>query len=365
MVDAIRGKTISIIGRLGLARRCDLADRVAAAGGRLQRGVNRRTDLAVVGRRAVAMIEDGGLMRRVTAADAVGAAVVSEGTFVAMLDGAARDDAPRSLTASQVLARAGIDDETLRVLALFDVVRPRDGVYGFQDAVAAREVARLLSDGAALGDIIAGAGGVRRVGGGAGAHMAGAKLVVGDDGGLALQVGSGQADLDGQLRIALPQTENPSTDDLFAAAEDAEAEGDLLAAEALYRRCIEREKDDCPARFNLANVLRGLHRRREAKAMLGEVLRRDTGFAEAWYNLADLAQADGDPAEAARCLEAALAADGDYADALYNLARLRFQSGDYDDAQTYWQRYLRYDDTSSWSRKARDGLALCRHYLRG
>ena len=99
--------------------------------------------------------------------------------------------------------------------------------------------------------------------------------------------------------------------------------------------------------------------------MLGEVLRRDPGFVEAWYNLADLAQAEGNDGEAARCLEAALAADGDYADALYNLARLKFQAGDYDEAQDFWRRYLRYDDTSAWSRKARDGLALCRHYLRG
>lgn len=369
MVDGIHGKVISIIGRLGSLRRGDAATRVAALGGSLRRGVTRRTDVAVVGQRAVTMLDDGGLERRLADADAVGAEVISEGAFAALLEGPGpSDDTPRTLTESALVERAGLDGAVLRLLVLFDVVRPRDGLFGFQDAVAAREVARLLADGALLSEIIAGVGGVRRVGGTAAAgsrQIAGSKLVVSDDGGLALRVGAREADLDGQLRIPLPAGDNPSTDDLFAAAEDAEAEGDLYEAEILYRRCIEREKEDCPARFNLANVLRGLHKRGEARALLGEVLQRDPRFAEAWFNLADLAQAEGNDAEAARCLEAALQVDGDYADALYNLARLRFQAGDYVDAQAHWQRYLRYDDDSAWSRKARDGLALCRHYLRG
>ena len=59
-------------------------------------------------------------------------------------------------------------------------------------------------------------------------------------------------------------------------------------------------------------------------------------------------------------LERAAAADPDYADPLYCLAKLHFEAGDLATAAELWQRYLKLDPDSAWSRLARRGLTLCR-----
>ena len=185
------------------------------------------------------------------------------------------------------------------------------------------------------------------------------KLVCDEQGQLARRIGDRFAELDGQLRLPLPNAGNPSVDELFEGAEEAEQQGDVAGAEALYRRCTSLDRSDPIAPFNLANVLREQGRLGEAKSYLQLAIAIDATFADAWYNLALLLEAEGRKELARAYLERAIAADPDYADPLFDLARLHFEAGELAAACRLWQRYLKLDPDSEWSRIARNGLMTC------
>jgi tetratricopeptide (TPR) repeat protein len=255
-------------------------------------------------------------------------------------------------------SRTGLDPMSVRVLVLYDVIQPCEGACTFRDLIAAREVARLLGEGLGLAEIVRSAERLGRAGA-EDSPFARLKLVRDERGRLARRVGDALADLDGQIRLALPHADNPSADEVFDAAEEAEQAGDLAAAATLYRRCASMAPHDPIAPFNLANVLREQGEVGAAKLFFELALAVDPEFADAWYNLALLKEAADDRQAAQMCLERAIAADPDYADPVYNLAKLHFETGSFAEASRLWQRYLALDPDSEWSRRARSGLTLC------
>jgi tetratricopeptide (TPR) repeat protein len=252
----------------------------------------------------------------------------------------------------------------VRILILFDLIRPVEERIGFRDLVTAREVARLMKENVPLADVVLSAVEIARRAGAPESHpLARHKLVCDRDGRLVVRAGGGLADLDGQLRLPLPDAGNPTVDSLFEEAEEAEEAGDLAAAEALYRRCVMLDRQDPIAPFNLANVLREMGRVEDARVFFQHALTLDPDFAEAWYNLAGLMEQAGQREIAREFLRRAVAADPYYGDPLYNLALWHFQVGEYAEAVVWWERYLDLDPDSEWSRKARQGLALCHQHL--
>jgi tetratricopeptide (TPR) repeat protein len=362
MID-FAGQTVTILGRLAA-----LPNRVAAAeigrrGGVARRALAQQTTLVAIGRLAAPQLADGRLQAKLARADQQGALCFSENVLLRALD-LLPPAAPVVAAAclEELADKAGLEPALVRLLVLFDVIQPdANGALGFRDLIAAREVSRLLEDGLGLAAIIEGttaAGGRRPA---SDDHpLARLKLVCDEQGQLARRIEGRLAELDGQLRLPLANPGNPSVDEVFEAAEEAEQAGDLAAAEALYRRCVGLDKSDPIAPFNLANVLREQGRPREAKSYLQLALAIDPRFADAWYNLALLLDAEGRRDLARDYLERASAADPDYADPLYNLAQLHFEAGDLATAGRLWQRYLALDPDSEWSRIARHGLALCR-----
>lgn len=355
------GRIVTIVGRLDA-----LPNRLAAAaierqGGIVRRDLRKRTAFLVVGHQALAQLASGRLYDKLDRADQLGATCLSENTLLralALLP--ARPDVAGAVTLDELAAQTGLDPMTVRLLVLFDVLQPQDGRCSFRDLVAAREIARLLADGLGLVRIIAGA---LEAGGGRSPDdhpLARVKLVSDEGGRLARRIGEEVAELDGQLRLALRNPGNPSVDELFEAAEDAEQAGELARAEELYRRCVAVDRTDPIAPFNLANVLREQGRHGEAKSFLQLAVAIDPAFADAWYNLALLLDAERHKDAARACLERAIAADPDFADPLYALAQLHFEAGELAAAGRLWQRYLILDPDSEWSRLARHGLALCR-----
>ena len=144
-----------------------------------------------------------------------------------------------------------------------------------------------------------------RAGQGGGDHpLARLKLVCDERGRLARRIGDAFAELDGQIRLSLPRADNPSVDEVFDAAEEAEQTGDLATAATLYRRCVSIDPHDPIAPFNLANVLREQGQPGAAKLFLQLALAIDPEFADAWYNLALLKEAAGDK-QAARSVSRA------------------------------------------------------------
>ena len=251
MVD-FADKVVALVGRLNSMSHRLAAAELARLGGAARRGLVRRADVAIVGRGAHVLLRSGRLERILAEADALGLACVSENAFLAAAGHRTPPDpANRTIPVEIMARRAGLDAHTARILELFDVIEPVEGNCGFQDLVAAKEVARLCAEGVALADIVAGA-----VALGPGAPLSAVKLARSRSGALVMRIGDGYADLDGQLRLPMPDAGNPSADEMFEAAEIAEDAGDWVTAERHYRRAVDHDGGDQSAAFNLANALR-------------------------------------------------------------------------------------------------------------
>lgn len=350
---------ISVIGRLS-ASMALVAREVAARGGTVQRGLSRQTGVVVVARASVRQLAGGRLQARIAQADRQGALCIGETAFLRTL-GLLPDAAPvaGAIALDALADKSGLDPETVRLLVLLDVIEPCAGQCSFRDLVSAREIARLLREGLDLPAILATAERVARRSPERDHPLTRLKLVGDGRGRVARWIDGALGELDGQMRLPLPRTDNPSIDELFENAEEAEQAGDLSTAKALYRRCVALDRNDPIALFNLANVLCAQDRGAAAKLYLQLAAAIDPGLAEAWYNLALLLEAEGDTHAARQSFERAIEADPDYADPLYNLARLEFGAGAFKRARVLWQRYLTLDPDSEWSRRARHGLALC------
>ena len=362
--DVFRDRTVVFLGRLGGVPQRAARREVERRGGRIRRAIDRRTDLVVVGHLACRQLDGGRLQRQLERAAAAGARRLSENRFLALAGlrpaGPVREP---TLSLATLAAQSGLDATSVELLALFDVIEATEEGCGFRDVVAARAAAGLLAQGASLAEIVAGSLALHDNRDPLPRSLAEARLVRAAPHGLAVALGDGLAELDGQMRLALAEDGNPTREELLDAAERAEDAGRLERAERCYRRCVAIDGSDPVALFNLANVVRERGRGREARLHLERALGLDPGYGEAWYNLADLAEAEGDRARARSCLGEALAIDPDFADALFNLARLHYRDGAFAEAVPLFERYLELDAASEWSRAARDHLAVCRRAL--
>jgi hypothetical protein len=366
MPTEFEGKVVALIGRFGVLPRRAVAGEIARRGGASRRALTRRSDLMVVGERAVQHLASGRLPDMIARADAQGITCVGESSLLRVLGliGPVAAE-PAALPLAELPAKVRLDPAIVRLLVLFDLIEPQEGAVGFRDLVTVREIARLLHEGVGLADILESIGELGRRPEPASHPLARHKLVSDASGDLLLRLREGLlAELDGQMRLPLPDAGNPSADLLFEAAEEAEERGDWSRAEGLYRRFVAIERSDPIAPFNLANVLSEQGKVGEAKCFLQLALAIDSAFAEAWFNLACALEKEGKP-ELARCyLRRAIDADPFYSDPMYNLAHAYFKAGDYANAREWWRHYLDLDSDSPWGRKAQRGLKLCQAYLR-
>ena len=353
-------KTTTLIGRLGAMTQRAAATAVAAKGGRVSRGVTRRTRIAVVGHGAYTLMGSGVLDARLDQARAVGADCISENTFLRRLCAMCElAKIERAISPDLMARQTGLHEATIATLMLFDVFETDNGMAGFRDLVAAREIARLRGEGASLPDIIASVFAMRRRDPDKGLSQV--KLTHSATDGIVLQIGDGHADFDGQMQLPMPgAAANPSIDELFEAAEIAEEDGDFAEAESLYLRCLDLDRNDATVAFNLGNVQREQGKLREARFFFQHALSSDPGYVEAMYNLGDVLDKEGKRDEAKIELARAVKKDKNYADAIFNLAQLHFRDSEYADAVAGYTRYLALDDASDWSKIARQTLMLCR-----
>ena len=339
------GPVFGLVGALAAFPRRIAARAVEARGGTLRRGATRGTTHLVLGRKLLVRTPERQIEACVAAGRTAGRTLVSETGFLRLLGLA--DPAPAGGIPRRQLLDAGLTDPELDLLTLFDAFEHDAGPWSFRDLILARKYARLRRDGAGWSAI---ARSVHRFGPAGG--LAAETLAVGACRGVLV----GDAEPDGQLRLDLGAPED--LEELFAAAEAAEAGHRLEAAAALYRRCLALDPGDALAAFNRGNVLRALGNPEEAHREYLRAARLDRGFTEAWFNLASLATARGATATARRHLARALALDPGYADAIYNLAALEFDAGHLDAARGHWTRYLALDPDSAWSRRAARGIAF-------
>src|SRR5260370_3682767 len=103
----------------------------------------------------------------------------------------------RSLGRAEVERLTALTPNLLACLVLFDVLEPVDQRFAYRDLVAAREAARLLKRGVALGDVLEAAISLRRRGG----PLPDAPLTAGPSGGPVREGAGHVAEPSGQLTI--------------------------------------------------------------------------------------------------------------------------------------------------------------------
>lgn len=333
-----------LVGALAAFPRRVAARAVEAQGATLRRGTSRQTTHVVLGRKLLTLAPGREIAARVGAERAAGRTLLSEMAFLRLLGLA--DPPPAGGIPRRTLLDAGLTEADLDLLTLFDAFEHDAEPWSFRDLILARKYAALRAEGAPWPAI---ARSVHRYGPAGG--LTAETLAVGPRGILV-----GAAEPDGQLALDLGAPEDP--EDLFAAAEAAEAGGALVEAARLYHRCLALDPGDALAAFNRANVLRALGRPEEAHRDYLRAARIDRRFPEALFNLGCLASERGNRAAARSHFHRALALDPGYADASYNLAALEFDDGRLDAARAHWLHYLTLDPDSDWGRRAARGIAF-------
>jgi tetratricopeptide (TPR) repeat protein len=347
-----------VIGRLHSLTRKHLREVVQQAGGDLAAQPSSRVNLvALAHRSAPAMLRDAPPLALPKGVDQ-SARVISEMTLKRMLrlvQAPAADD--RTLDQADVLRASKLSHEALCCFVAFDVLEPVNSKFTYRDVLVAREVKRLVDQDYGLATIVEASFALRR----SRLSLAEARLEEAPWGELVLQnTHGGLASLGGQLVLPLPH-EGTSADDLFEHAEVAEASGDLVSAEHLYRAALATDWTDAVIPYNLANVLDAQGRRQEAILAYYKALQRDPGFAEAWFNLGVIDEEQGRRADAITHYRLAVSAQPNFGDAVFNLALLLTEQEAYDEAALLWRRFIALNPLGPDNSRAKRFATLCRH----
>jgi tetratricopeptide (TPR) repeat protein len=244
----------------------------------------------------------------------------------------------------------------IRELAELGLLDERNGSFGFRDLASARQVARLLSSGVPLSEILRSVAEIRKWMPDAG--LAQVRLHTGPLNVLEVEQPEGRTDKRGQFVLPV-EAPHLDPEQLFEQAQRAEDDGNFAEAERLYRITMKSDPTDAASPFNLGNLLRNNGRNVEAEAAFRFATRADPTFADAWYNLSDLLDEQGRVEAAIECLRKAIQAAPDLIDALFNLALLLQRTNRYAEAAACWRRYLTKDNQSEWAARARRALKFC------
>ena len=354
----LAGQTLHLVGRIhGLTRR-RLEQLVLSRGGKLAPQPSNRVTMVAFAHSAVAQALDDGRVKLPPGLPPA-AALISENVLrrhLGLLEPPA--EVERGMARAEIERLAGLSPNLLSCLVLFDVLEPVDERFAYRDLVAAREAARLLKQGVALGDVLAASVALRR----RGSHLAEARLTEDPSGALVREIGGQLAELSGQFTMRLEQTAR-SLDDLLVEAEEAAERGDLAAAESLYTTAMRADAADPVLPFNLGNVFQSQGRAPEAKIAWQIAVARDPAFAEAWYNLALTAEDEKQSDLAVAEYRRAVQAQPDYADACFNLALLLTKLDRCGEALATWERFLELEPSSRHAGTAQKAIALCRMRL--
>ena len=356
----LQGQTLFLVGRLsGLTRR-RLDTLVRVREGRLATRPGNRVTLIAFGHSATAHALDDGRVALPAGLSAT-APLISENVLRRALGLLEPPEAvERTMGRAEIERLSGLSPNLVSCLVLFDVLEPVDDRFGYRDLVAAREAARLLKRGVAIGDVLEAATALRR----RGAHLAEARLTEGPTGELLREVAGQLAELSGQLTMSLgmgPLEKKPrSLDDLLAEAEQAEDEGDHATAESLYTTAMRADTADPVLPFNLGNVFQAQGRPTEAKVAWQIAVARDPAFAEAWYNLALAAEDEKQADLAVAQYRRAAQAQPEWADAHFNLALLLTTLDRCGEALAAWERFLELEPSGRQAAMAQKAIALCR-----
>jgi len=349
---------VAFTGRLACMTRAEAFEVVRQHGGTPSGAVTKRTKLLIVGELGWPLLDDGRPSNKLRRATSCGIPVVSERRFLEWIGKAVPDSVHKTYSIDQLAALSKLSIHKVQELAHLGLLDERSGRFGFRDLASARQIAKLLTDGVRLSEIIRGVSEIRKwlpeVG------LANVRFHPGPHNSLEVEQSGGRTDKHGQFVFAVDERQhNPDADDLFEQAQLAGEADDIAEAERLYRILKKSDPTDASAPFNLGNMLRANGRNVEAEAAFRNATSVDPTFAEAWYNLGDLLDGQGRSEAAIECLRKALRVAPDYPDATFNLALLLQRKNQHAEAADHWRRYLASDRQSEWATRARRSLKFC------
>ena len=334
------GARIALYGRFLQLPREDAVRQILERGGVAERDLTRRTNLLVIGFGSRNLIPSGHLSRKTRQATQQGAKAIGETRLWAALNGAS-ETAP-TYPIDRIAPQP--DAALLDLLNAFDIIEFDGNFCRFGDVATLRAATDLMEDGHELSSV------VRILLRAKAVSPEGPHRTVAVDGKARLKWGDAETELDGQGILALP--EEPTLDDVFEHAMLAEAEGDLDAAERGYSICMQMDKTDPIAPFNLGNVYTALNRPSDAARHFGYAINRDRQFVEAYFNKACQLELVGNDQGAEENLEVALQLDEHYPDALFNLAQLKQKRGEPTVAVSLLNRFLALHPEEEWAEVA-------------
>ncbi len=338
-------------------KRADAFALVTKHGGKPRQGITKDTRVLIVGELGWPLQDDGQPSNSLTTAKSYGIPIVSERRFLEWVGKSSPEEQVKIYSTAELAALSKLPADAVEQLSMFGLIETRDGLYGFRDLAAARQVAQLLDSGIMLSVITRSLRDIRKWL--PDARLSSLRLFPETSDKILVEQVLGRTDSKGQFVLPVTEPDVAGADGAFAQAQAAEEAGDLQSAESLYRRVMKLDPNDPAAALNLGNLLRVQQRMVEAEAAYRWAVKADPNFPPAWHNLADLLDESGRLTEAVDCERRALTADPQFADAMFNLALYLQRLGNHAEAATWWARYLERDRTSQWAERAKRALKYC------
>ena len=358
VTSAVLQAAVAFTGKLACMTRAEAFEVVRQKGGTPSDGVSKRTKALIVGELGWPLLDDGKPSKKLATASSYGIPIISERRFLEWIGKAAPDTLTRTYSPDQIAALSGLSRNRIEDLVRLGILDEREGLFGFRELAAARQVAKLLSDGVSLSGLIKSLHQIRKWLPDAG--LANLRLATEGES-LVIDQAQGRTNTKGQFILDVDASSfDPEAH--FRQAQAAEEAGDLVEAERHYRAMMKVDASDAASAFNLGNLLQCSGRKVEAEAAFRKAVSVNPRFAEAWYNLSDLLDDQGRTSDAIHCLLTAVKVAPDYADALFNLALLLQRSDRHTEAIKYWREYLSKDSLSEWASRARRSLKYCEMY---
>jgi hypothetical protein len=162
------------------------------------------------------LLDDGRPSNKLSRAASYGIPVVSERRFLEWIGKSVPDSVQSTYSGEQIAALSKLSPETIQELAHFGLLDERGGRFGFRDLASARQIAKLLTDGVRLPEIVRGVSEIRKwlpdVG------LSNVRLRPGRGNMIEVEQPGGRTDKRGQFLFAVDGFErNP--EDLFASCE--------------------------------------------------------------------------------------------------------------------------------------------------
>jgi tetratricopeptide (TPR) repeat protein len=394
----LQGCKVAVTGRMASLTRDEAASLIAAHGGEFTPTLNRHTAYLIVGQEGWPLGGDGALSSKLQKArrlqqEGAGLQVLSEEDFLNRLGiGAQAQGIHRVYSTSQLCRLLRVSRGRLQAWVRTGLIQPTEvsnGVsyFDFQQVTSARTLVSLAHAGVGpdrmrrsleqlkiwlpeLGLPVAQLAVIERDGrvlvrlsAGQLAEPSGQGVFEfsdGENGRLAAGVGgTGEAQDGKSVTCQFRQVENlpPRTAEQWfddgCAHEEA---GRWAEAAEAYRLALLAGGPNARTCFNLGNALYALGEKKRAAERYRQAVEIDRGFVEAWNNLGNTLAEIGEPEEALDALRKAVELNPGYADAHYNLADLLDTLRREEEAQVYWEAYLRFDASSEWGRHARKRL---------